>query len=183
MMFAHFGLTGPMILSASAMLANITPGKYEIRLDLKPALDAEKLDSRVRADFLKYSNRDFANALSDLLPQKLIPAIVRLSGIPPAKKVNSITREERSALVGLLKNLTLTVTRFRPLDEAIITKGGVSTSEIDPKTMASKAVEGLYFAGEVIDVDAYTGGFNLQIAFCTAFSAAKAAVARNKDGR
>ena len=137
-------------------------------IDLKPALDDKTLDARILSDFSKYQNRDFANALSDLLPQKLIPIVIRLSGIPEHKKVHTVTKEERAALLRVLRDLTVPIDGFRPISEAIITKGGVSVREIDPKTMASRLCTGLYFAGEVIDVDAYTGGYNLQIAFSTA---------------
>ncbi len=178
MLFTHFGLTGPLILSASAHLSDIKPGKYEAHIDLKPALDEKTLDLRLRSDFAKYQNRDFVNALSDLLPQKMIEPFVRQSGIDSRKKVNSITREERETIVKLLKDLTVPLRGFRPIDEAIITRGGISVKEIDPKTMASKLCEGLYFAGEIIDVDAYTGGFNLQIAFSTAVAAGTAAAER-----
>ena len=172
MMFTHFGVTGPMILSASAHLRDITPGKYSMSVDLKPALDRETLDRRLLSDFAKYKNRDYANALSDLLPSKLIDVFVELSGIPAHKKVNSITKEERAKIVSLLKELKFSVKGTRPIAEAIITSGGVDVREIDPKTMESKKIKGLYFAGEVIDVDAYTGGFNLQTAFSTAVLAA-----------
>lgn len=167
MMFTHFGLTGPMVLSASAHIPDIGEGKYEARINLKPALDEKTLDGRILSDFAKYQNKDFVNALGDLLPQKLIPAVIRLSGIDPRKKVNSVTREERAALCGVIRSLTISLDGFRPIDEAIVTKGGVSVKEINPKTMESKLCAGLYFAGEVLDVDAYTGGFNLQIAFST----------------
>ncbi len=167
MMFTHFGLTGPMILSASAHIPDINERKYEARINLKPALDEKTLDGRILSDFAKYQNKDFVNALGDLLPQKLIPVVIRLSGIDPRKKVNSVTREERSALVSVIRSLTVSLDGFRPIDEAIVTKGGVSVKEINPKTMESKLCAGLYFAGEVLDVDAYTGGFNLQIAFST----------------
>lgn len=176
MMFTHFGVTGPMILSASAMLSGMQKGKYKLLIDLKPALDEKKLDLRIVSDFSKFSNRDFENSLSELLPSKLIPVIVRLSGIPQKKKANVITKEERLRLVRLLKGLELTIDGFRPIDEAIVTKGGIDVSQINPKTMESKLVKGLFFAGEMIDVDAYTGGFNLQIAFATAFAAAKGAL-------
>ncbi len=176
MMFTHFGVTGPVILSASAMLPDMHRGKYRLKIDLKPALDEKTLDNRLVSDFAKYSNKNFENALSDLLPQKLIPVIVRLSGISPVKKVNVITKDERAALLKLLKSLELTISGFRPIDEAIVTKGGISVSEINPKTMESKKVKGLYFAGEIIDVDAYTGGFNLQIAFSTAVVAARSVI-------
>ncbi len=167
MMFAHFGLTGPLVLSASAHIPDIEPKKYTARIDLKPALDEKTLDARLLSDFSKNLNRDFCNSLSALLPQKLIAPIVKLSGIDPRKKVNEITRAERAAVVALLKGVEIPLLRFRPIDEAIITKGGVDVKEIDPRTMMSKQVEGLYFAGEVLDLDAYTGGYNLQIAFST----------------
>ena len=175
MMFTHFGLTGPMILSASAHIPDISEGKYEARINLKPALDEKTLDARIISDFSKYSNKDFLNALGDLLPQKLIPVIVSLSGIDARKKVNSITKEERRALCEVIRCLRIPLSRFRPINEAIITKGGVSVKEISPKTMGSKLCRGLYFAGEVIDVDAYTGGYNLQIAFSTAVLAGESA--------
>lgn len=167
MMFTHFGITGPMVLSASSHVPDIASGKYEARIDLKPALDEKTLDARILSDFAKYSNKDLINALDDLLPQKLIPIVISLSGVDERKKINSITKEERKAIINIIRSLKLQLTSFRPLEEAIITKGGVSVKEIDPKTMASKKCKGLYFAGEVIDVDAYTGGFNLQIAFAT----------------
>ena len=175
MMFTHFGITGPMVLSASAHIPDIASGKYEAKINLKPALDEKTLDARILSDFSKYSNKDLINALGDLLPQKLIPVTVSLSGIDPRKKINSITREERQSLIDVIRGLRLTLTGFRPIDEAIITKGGVSVKEIDPKTMESKKCAGLYFAGEVIDVDAYTGGFNLQIAFSTGNLAGRSA--------
>ena len=175
MMFTHFGITGPMVLSASAHIPDIASGKYEAKINLKPALDEKTLDARILSDFSKYSNKDLINALGDLLPQKLIPVTVSLSGIDPRKKINSITREERQSLIDVIRGLRLTLTGFRPIDEAIITKGGVSVKEIDPKTMGSKKCAGLYFAGEVIDVDAYTGGFNLQIAFSTGNLAGRSA--------
>ena len=168
MMFTHFGLTGPMVLSASAHIPDIAKGKYEAVIDLKPALDEKMLDARILSDFDKYKNKDFANALGDLLPQKMIPEIIRLSGIDPHVKVNTVTREQRKALVALLKGLRVTLRGFRPIEEAIVTRGGVDVREVNPKTMESKLLPGLYFAGEVLDVDAYTGGFNLQIAFSTA---------------
>lgn len=168
MMFTHFGITGPMVLSASAHLPDISKGIYEAHIDLKPALDEPALDARIRSDFAKYNNRDFVNSLGDLLPLKAIEPIIELSGIDPRKKVNSITKEERRALLGAIKCIKIPLSEFRPIDEAIITKGGVAVGEISPKTMESKLVRGLYFAGEVLDLDAYTGGFNLQIAFSTA---------------
>jgi len=171
LLFTHFGLSGPTVLSASAHLRNITPEKYEAQIDLKPALDEKKLDTRLLSDFAKYQNKDFANALHDLLPQKMIEPFVRLCGIPPYKKVHSITREERETIVKAMKCLRVPIKGVRPISEAIITRGGVDVKQISPKTMESKLVSRLYFAGEVLDVDAYTGGFNLQIAFSTAYAA------------
>lgn len=176
MMFTHYGVTGPMILSASSHLGKFERGRYLLKLDLKPALDEKTLDARLLSDFRRFSNRDFSNSLSELLPQKMIPVVVRRSGIDAQKKVNLITKEERRALLGLLKGYTLTVKSFRPISEAIITSGGISVKELSPKTMEAKAAAGLFFCGEVIDVDAYTGGFNLQIAFSTARLAAENAV-------
>ncbi|MGN1418577.1 MAG: NAD(P)/FAD-dependent oxidoreductase [Acutalibacteraceae bacterium] len=167
MIFTHFGVSGPVILSASTHMKDMKPRKYEIHIDLKPALSYEQLDARVQRDFLENSNRNFINALDKLLPKKIVPVIVRLTGIKPSTKVNQVTKQMRSKLVNLLKDLKVTVMDFRPIEEAIITSGGVNVKEIDPKTMKSKLCDGLYFAGEVIDVDAYTGGFNLQIAFST----------------
>lgn len=167
MLFTHFGVSGPMVLSASSHMRQMEPGRYRLHIDLKPALDPEQLDRRILRDFEASKNRNFINALDLLLPKKLVPVIVRLSGIPASCKVNAVTREQRRRLGELLKDLPLTVNGFRPVEEAIVTAGGVSTKEIDPKTMQSKLLPGLYFAGEVIDVDAYTGGYNLQIAFAT----------------
>ncbi|MCY1714214.1 NAD(P)/FAD-dependent oxidoreductase [Caproiciproducens galactitolivorans] len=167
MLFTHFGVSGPMILSASAHMRDMEPGRYHILIDLKPALSIEQLDARLQRDFEQNHNRDFANSLSALLPRKMIPVMVSKSGIPPETKCNQITKEMRRSFAGLLKSYELQVTAFRPIEEAIVTSGGVKVSEINPKTMQSKLVNGLYFAGEVIDVDAYTGGFNLQIAFST----------------
>lgn len=175
MMFTHFGLTGPLVLSASAHLKDLATKRYEARIDLKPALDEKTLDARILSDFSKYQNRDLINALDDLLPQKLIAPFVSLCEIDPRKKVNSVTREERERMVSILKCLRVAIKGFRPIDEAIVTRGGVSTAEIRPGSMASKIAHGLYFAGEVIDVDAYTGGFNLQIAFSTGIAAGYAA--------
>jgi predicted Rossmann fold flavoprotein len=149
-------------------LPRIKEGIYQAKVDLKPALDEKTLDARVLSDFKKYNNRDLINALDDLLPQKMIPIAVELSGVDGRKKVNSITKEERYRLLSLLKNFTLPISSPRPIEEAIVTSGGVDVKEISPKTMESKLVKGLYFAGEVLDLDAYTGGFNLQIAFSTA---------------
>ena len=168
MLFTHYGVSGPVILSSSSHINNMGKSKYHINIDLKPALDTEMLDKRIQRDFQEFSNKDFVNSLAKLLPNKLIPVIVSLSGISPSQKVNQITREERQRLVGLIKNFKVDVTDFRPIDEAIVTSGGVSVKEINPKTMKSKIIDNLFFAGEIIDVDAYTGGFNLQIAFSTA---------------
>ena len=171
MEFTDYGVDGPIIKSASCIMRDLSKESYKISLDLKPALDHEKLDKRVQRDFQKYINKRFENSLSDLLPSKMIPVVVELSGIDPAKPVNSITKEERRNLVDTIKNIEMHVKRYRPMEEAIVTSGGVKTSEINSSTMESKLVEGLYFAGEVIDVDAYTGGFNLQIAFSTGYLA------------
>lgn len=179
MMFTHFGMTGPMVLSASAHIPDIEKGIYDALVDLKPALDEAALDSRIRADFAKYANKDFINSLGDLLPLKAIEPIIDLCGIDPRKKVNSVTKEERRRLLEAIKYMRLPLLRFRPIDEAIVTKGGVSVNEINPKTMESKIVSGLYFAGEVLDLDAYTGGFNLQIAFSTAVVAGESAAESN----
>lgn len=169
--FTKFGLDGPIIKSASCRMKDTSKENYTILLDLKPALDEEKLDKRVQKDFQKYTNKKFEKALDDLLPKKLIPVIINLSEINPNTVVHQISREQRKNLVHLLKNLKFTVKRYRPIDEAIITSGGVKVNEINSSTMESKLVEGLFFAGEVIDIDAYTGGFNLQIAFSTGYLA------------
>lgn len=182
MMFTHFGMTGPMILSASAHLSPMVAGRYEAHINLKPALDEKALDSRILSDFAKYSNKDFINALSDLLPSKLIPVAVGLSEIDARKKVNSVTRAERAALCSVIRDLRVRIDGFRPIAEAIVTKGGVETKEINPKTMESKLCRGLYFAGEVIDVDAYTGGYNLQIAFSTGTLAGDSAALQSLGG-
>lgn len=173
LLFTHFGLSGPVILSASSHMQNMSPGRYHVVIDLKPALSPEKLDARLLRDFGENHNKDFSNSLTALLPHKMIPVMVRKSGIAPDTKCNAITREMRHAFVSLLKSYEIEIAGFRPIEEAIVTSGGVSIHEINPKTMESKLVEGLYFAGEVIDVDAYTGGFNLQIAFCTGRLAGK----------
>ena len=181
MLFTHFGVSGPIILSLSReivqRLAN-DPGSVKLILDLKPALNETQLDLRLQRDFTKFVRKIYQNALDELLPKKMIPIIVEQSGIDPSKPVHQITKEERLRLVHLLKNLELTVTQPRPLSEAIVTAGGVSTKEIDPKTMESKIVPGLYFVGEVVDVDAYTGGFNLQIAFSMGYAAGREIAAR-----
>ena len=173
MLFTHFGVSGPVILSASAHIRNYDISDLVLSVDLKPALDEKTLDNRLLSDFSKNSNKDFINALSALLPSKLIPVFVRLSGIDERKKVNVITKEERRKIVYLLKHFEISLSKFRPIEEAIITSGGVDVKDIKPKTMESKITEGLYFAGEIIDLDAYTGGFNLQIAFSTGYLAGK----------
>ena len=174
MLFTHFGVSGPLVLSASAHMRDFSQHKYRLSIDLKPALDEKKLDARILRDFQKYANRDFKNALYDLAGHALIPVLVRLSGIPEDTKVNAITREQRHRLVELFKHFPVSVTGTRPIDEAIITSGGVSLKEVNPRTMGSKLVPGLHFAGEVLDLDAYTGGFNLQIAWSTGYVAGNA---------
>ena len=169
MLFTHYGVSGPVILSASSHMTHPKEHNYKIVIDLKPALDEQTLDKRIQRDFAENTNKDFINSLSKLLPNKLIPVIVNLSGIEPSEKVNQITKVQRQNLVSLLKNFTVNISDFRPINEAIITSGGVDVKEINPKTMGSKIVDNLYFAGEVIDVDAYTGGFNLQVAFSTGY--------------
>ena len=171
MLFTHFGVSGPLVLSASANMPDVGKEQYKIEIDLKPALSEQMLDERILKDFARFSNKDFGNSLDELLPKKLIPVIIKLCGIDPHKKVNAITREERQRLVHKLKHLTVTVMNTRPIEEAVITSGGIDVREVDPKTMESKFVSGLYFAGEILDVDAYTGGFNLQIAFSTGYLA------------
>jgi predicted Rossmann fold flavoprotein len=183
MLFTHFGVSGPLVLSASSHIRNIGEKYYRISLDLKPGLNDEQLDKRILSDFEKYKNKDFKNCLDDLLPKKIIPVFINLLKdiINPEKKVNEITKAERSELVKLFKNFDLSVKKFRPIDEAIITCGGIDTREIYSNKMESKLVNGLYFAGEIIDVDAYTGGFNLQIAFSTGKLAGKSAVSAVED--
>lgn len=171
MMFTHFGVTGPVILSGSRHILKYDYKNVFLVIDLKPALTEEKLDERLQRDFAKYSRKQFKNALDELFPNLLIPVMVELSKIPPEKPVHQITREERQNLVVLTKNLTCEIIGSRPVDEAIVTAGGVSVKEIHPGTMESKLLRGLYFAGEVMDVDAYTGGFNLTIAFSTGYTA------------
>ena len=171
MVFTANGVSGPMVLSASAHMDRKNTFPYDIVIDLKPALSIDVLDKRVLSDFAEVKNRDFANSLGKLLPSKLIPVIIEKSGIPADKKVNSITVEERNRLCGLIKSFKLEATSFGSLDEAVVTSGGISVKEINPRTMESKIVQRLYFCGEVIDVDAYTGGFNLQIAWSTGYCA------------
>ena len=171
MLFTHFGVSGPVILSASRHIILTIEEGYKLYIDLKPAMDEKKLDARLLRDFEKFANKDFINALDELLPQKLIPVIIELAEIDPRKKVNSITKEERKRLLNLIKALPLTITGVTGYNEAVVTCGGIETDEIDPSTMESKLVKNLHFAGEVLDVDAYTGGFNLQIAFSTGYTA------------
>ena len=177
MLFTHFGVSGPMILSASAHMRDFEHTAYTLYIDLKPALDEETLDKRLLRDFEKYKNRDFQNALGDLAGRSMIPVLVDRSGIAPETKVNAITHGQRRKLLELFKAFPVKITGARPVEEAIVTSGGVDTREIDPRTMESKLVRGLYFAGEVIDADAYTGGFNLQIAWSTAYAAARCVTA------
>lgn len=172
MLFTHFGISGPLTLSASARLRPMEAGKYRAFIDLKPGLDEAQLDARLLRDFSKNLNKNFSNSLSELLPSKLIPVAVKVSGISPDIKVNSVDRTMRRRFLQTLKEFPLTIEGFHSINEAIVTSGGVDVKQIDPKTMESKICPGLYFAGEVIDCDAYTGGFNLQIAFSTAHSAA-----------
>ena len=178
MLFTHFGVSGPTILSSSAHLLRykdvdnlMKNGNIVLEIDLKPALTTEKLDERILRDFSEEKNKEFKNSLDKLLPKKMIAVIIELSGINPDKKVNEITKKERQKLVEILKKLEIKIDGFRPIEEAIITSGGINIKEINPKTMESKLIKGLYFAGEIIDVDAYTGGFNLQIAYSTGYTA------------
>ena len=178
MLFTHFGISGPTILSSSAHIIRykninelLKQGKIILKIDLKPALSNEKLDLRILRDFEKEKNKLFRNSLDELLPQKLIDPVIHLSGINPNKKVNEISKKERMQLLKILKEFCITISGFRPVEEAIITAGGINIKEINPKTMESKLINNLYFAGEIIDVDAYTGGFNLQIAYSTGVTA------------
>ena len=182
MLFTHFGVSGPLVLSASAHMRHFGKKTYRLEIDLKPALDEQALDKRLLRDFEKYANHDFCNALDDLLPQKLIPVAVERSGIPPHQKVHDLTREQRRGLVQVLKHFSVEIAGPCPVTDAIVTSGGVKISEIDPKTMESKIVKGLYFSGEIMDVDAYTGGFNLQIAWATGRAAGQAAAEALRQG-
>ena len=180
MLFTHYGISGPIILSASAVLISyknidelLKENKVKIHIDLKPALDEEKLDNRILRDFEELKNKQFKNSLGLLLPKKMVEPMVSIIGIDPEKRINEITKEERKTIVKDLKNLELTINGFRGIEEAIVTKGGISIKEINPKTMESKLIQGLYFAGEIIDLDAFTGGFNLQIAWSTGYAAAQ----------
>ena len=171
MLFTHFGVSGPLVLSASSRMEKPEGGRYSLHIDLKPGLSPEQLDARLLRDFGGQSNKNFANALGGLLPAKLIPVVIRRSGIPPDQKVHQVSREQRRALAALLKDFSLTVDGFRPVEEAIVTTGGVALKEVNPKTMESKCCPGLFLAGELLDIDGYTGGFNLQIAFSTGAAA------------
>ena len=175
MLFTHFGVSGPLVLSASANMQKGETREYRMMLNLKPALMPEELDKRIVSDFAKYSAKDFVNSLSDLLPQKLIPVVVERTGIDPHKKTANVTREERQRLVNVLREFEIGVKGFRPIEEAIITAGGIDVSELSPKTMEFKNHPGLFAAGEIIDIDAYTGGYNLQLAFSTGHLAGKSA--------
>lgn len=181
MLFTHFGVSGPMVLSASAHMRHFDSRKYRLEIDLKPALDEPALDRRLVSDFTKRANSDFVNALDELLPRKLIGPFVELTGIGPHQKVHDLTREQRRRVLALLKALPVEITGPRPVEEAIVTSGGVNVREVDPSSMESKRLKGLYFAGEVLDVDAYTGGFNLQIAWSTGHPAGESAAARRGD--
>lgn len=171
MLFTHFGVSGPLVLSASSHMRKMGTAKYRLEIDLKPALDEKKLDARILRDFDKYSNKEFKNALYGLEGRAMVPILVELSGIPEDTKVNNITHEQRMKLLRLFKAFPVSVSGTRPVDEAIVTSGGVCTKEVNPRTMESKLVSGLYFAGEVLDLDGYTGGFNLQIAWSTGYVA------------
>jgi cytidylate kinase len=183
MMFTHFGVTGPLVLSASAHMRGADSSPYTVEIDLKPGLDEKKLDARILRDFDKYRNRDFANALGDLAGRAIIPVLVRRSGIAPETKVNAITRVQRQQLVALFKAFRVPITGTRPIGEAIVTSGGVAVGEVNPRTMESKLVQGLFFAGEILDVDAYTGGFNLQIAWATGWQAGLSAAESTKESK
>lgn len=172
MIFTHFGISGPIVLSASRIVSlNANRSKLRAIINLKPALSFNELDNRVQRDFIKFSNKDFKNSLDELLPKKIIPIIIYLCKIDPNKKVNLITKIERQRLVHILQNFTIHIKKLRPIEEAIVTSGGINTQEINPSNMHSKIIDNLYFAGEIIDVDGYTGGFNIQIALSTGFSA------------
>ena len=180
MLFTHFGVSGPLVLSASAHMRELGTRDYRLSIDLKPGLDEKKLDARILRDFEKYANRDFQNALGELAARAMIPILISLSGIAPETKVNSVTKQERQRLVTLFKDFSVRISGACPIEEAIITSGGVSVKEVNPKTMESKLISGLFFAGEVLDVDAYTGGFNLQIAWSTAYCAANSLCAEER---
>ena len=171
MLFTHFGVSGPLVLSASRRVSEILPSEVEFFIDLKPALSEKELDKRILKDFEKMKNKQFKNSLDELLPKKLIPVVIKLSNIDEDKQVNAITKEERKNLSRLIKEFKLTIVSTRPIAEAIVTKGGVSVKEVDPSTMESKIINGLFIVGELLDVDAFTGGFNMQVAFSTGYCA------------
>lgn len=171
MLFTHFGVSGPLVLSASSHMRSMSDGRYTVCIDLKPSLDEKTLDARLLSDFAKYSNKNMDNAMSDLLPSKMIVPFLNKCGIPKEQKTNTLSKEQRRTILETLKCFKVEISGFRPIEEAIITSGGINVKEINPSTMESKIVKNLYFAGEVLDVDAYTGGFNLQIAFCTGYAA------------
>lgn len=175
LLFTHFGLSGPTVLSASTKLKDLKDSRYTISVDMKPALDFETLDARLLRDLDKNKNKELRNSLSELLPVSMIPVVLRRLGFPDDLRCNAVTKEQRHALLELLKNLTFDISGVRPIDEAIITRGGIDVTEVSPKTMESKLIKGLYFCGEILDVDAYTGGFNLQIAFSTGYLAGQSA--------
>ena len=177
LLFTHFGLSGPLVLSASAHMREFEKEQYTCLIDLKPALDEQKLDARLLREFGENSNKDFQNVLGALVPRLMVPVMIELTGIPADRKVHDITKGERRRLLETLKGLRVNISGPRPIREAIITSGGIKVGEVDPKTMASKKVEGLYLAGEILDVDAYTGGFNLQIAWATGRIAGECAAA------
>ena len=181
MLFTHFGISGPLVLSASAHMKDFPKKEYLLKLDLKPALSIEKLDARILRDFEEEKNKDIINGLDKLLPKALIPVIIERSGINERKKINAITKEERRTLAENIKGFTLTPSAFRPIEEAIITSGGINVREINPSTMESKISPGLFFAGEIIDVDAYTGGYNLQIAWSTGYLAGSSVYDEGND--
>ncbi|MGQ9608773.1 MAG: NAD(P)/FAD-dependent oxidoreductase, partial [bacterium] len=181
MLFTHFGISGPIVLTASKMIGQLLKkGEVKVSIDLKPALDLTKLDKRILRDFREYQNKLFKNSLKDLLPQKLIPVIIRLSGIDPDKQVNSITKKERYKIISILKNLEMNVSGLLGFDYSLVTSGGINIKEIDPKTMKSKLIKNLYFAGEIIDIDGPTGGYNLQMCWTTGYIAGQnAAIKEN----
>lgn len=180
LLFTHFGLSGPLVLSASAHM-DFTKSQYTAHIDLKPALDAQKLDARLLRDFEARANQDYANALGGLLPRSMAPVFIQRTGIAGGTKVHDIRKEQRRALLEALKDFSIALTGMRPVEEAVVTSGGVAVGEVDPKTMESKKASGLYFAGELLDVDGYTGGFNLQIAWSTGYAAGQAAARRALD--
>ena len=181
LLFTHFGVSGPLVLSASAHMRDWEKDRYRLSIDLKPALDEKKLDDRLLRDFAERSNQDFDNVLGGLVPKSMIPVMVRRTGIPADTKANSITKQQRRRLLETLKGFDIVVTGARGVEEAIVTSGGVKVGEVDPTTMASKLMPNLYFAGEVFDVDAYTGGFNLQIAWATGKAAGEAAARQGRE--